>query len=121
MASLDELGRIVFPRAPATRWEAINYDHEEEERQEEAERLREAERACTGEGNCHGCLKWCLFCGDVGDVCNVREWPDRCDCHERYPAKPEPDPNQLLLFDFEEEVRTRERNRRFELLIHGLL
>lgn len=41
MASLDDEGRIVFPWFAATRWEAINYDHEEERRLEE-------ERACGG-------------------------------------------------------------------------
>lgn len=112
MANLDELGRVVFPWHAATRWDAILYDHEEERRLEE-------DRACTGEGNCHGCLKWCVYCGDVANVCNVYEWPDRCDCHERNPKKPETDPNQLLLF--EDEVRTRRGDHPMELLIEGAL
>jgi hypothetical protein len=54
---------------------------------------------CPGEGVCHGCLKWCDYCGDVGDVCDC-VWPFYCDTHGRYPEKPrppEPNPNQLWL------------------------
>lgn len=39
---------------------------------------------------CHGPLAWCSFCGPVHDVCDVTEWPDRCDCHERYPEEVKP-------------------------------
>lgn len=53
---------------------------------------------CPGEGNCHGCLAWCEFCGSVSDVCHVKTWPNRCDTHERWPEKPTPDPRQLWLF-----------------------
>lgn len=42
---------------------------------------------CPGKGRCHGCLQWCDYCGDVSDVCDI-EWPECCDCHERYPEKP---------------------------------
>lgn len=77
------------------------------------------ELTATGEGNCHGCLQWCVFCGDVGDVCDVREWPQRCDCHGRYPPRPEPDPNQLLLF--EDEVSPGMCVHRMELRLERLL
>ncbi len=102
MASLLD-PEIWFPDVWQTRWDLINFDREAEEEAQEKRELEEAIRACPGDGACHGCLQWCRFCGDVGEVCDVREWPQRCDCHERYPAKPEPDPNQLLLF--EDEVR----------------
>jgi hypothetical protein len=36
---------------------------------------------CAGEGNCHGCLKWCSSCGDVGHVCDTRLRGERCDEH----------------------------------------
>lgn len=52
---------------------------------------------CPGEGVCHGPLSWCELCGDVSDVCDAIEWPDACDCHERYPEKPEPVKEQLCL------------------------
>lgn len=26
---------------------------------------------CPGEGRCHGPMKWCDECGDVGDVCDA--------------------------------------------------
>jgi hypothetical protein len=54
---------------------------------------------CTGEGACHGCLKWCDYCGNVDAVCDV-QWPHWCDIHQRYPEKPDMldvrgNPNQL--------------------------
>lgn len=73
------------------RWDLIASDPEDEE-------LREDLARCTGPGKCHGCLKWCTFCGDVSDMCDVTEWPHRCDQHERYPQRPLPDPRQLVLF-----------------------
>lgn len=32
---------------------------------------------CPGEGNCHGCLAWCVHCGDVSRMCDAM----RCDKH----------------------------------------
>lgn len=75
-----------------TRWDIINYVPPEERPWEPPE--------CPGKGQCHGCLKWCDCCGDVSDVCNVEDWPERCDVHERYPEKPErpeDNPRQLGL------------------------
>lgn len=34
---------------------------------------------CAGEGMCHGCLKWCNWCGDVGHTCEMKR--GECDCH----------------------------------------
>ncbi len=85
----DELDYPLFWK---TRWDIIGYDREEEERKRQIEE-------CEGFGNCHGCLAWCAFCGDVDDMCDVTDWPDRCDTHKRYPAPPPgPDPRQLVLF-----------------------
>jgi hypothetical protein len=36
---------------------------------------------CPGAGKCHGCLKWCVNCGDVAHVCDARLRGDRCDEH----------------------------------------
>lgn len=84
---------LDFPLFWKTRWDIIGYDREREERER-------ADRECTGLGNCHGCLSWCVHCGNVGDMCHVSEWPERCDIHERYPEPPPgPDPNQLVLFE----------------------
>lgn len=33
---------------------------------------------CPGKGRCHGALKWCLSCGDVGEVCCNEQM---CDTH----------------------------------------
>lgn len=33
---------------------------------------------CPGEGRCHGTMKWCANCGDVGGVCDARD----CDAHK---------------------------------------
>ena len=35
--------------------------------------------ACEGQGKCHGSLKWCDECGDVGDMCDADA--GGCDCH----------------------------------------
>jgi hypothetical protein len=51
------------------------------------------ESVCTGYGHCHGCLKWCEYCGDVSDMCDC----DRCDAHGRYPEALPANPNQLAL------------------------
>ena len=32
---------------------------------------------CSGDGKCHGCLKWCDSCGDVSATCHAEE----CDAH----------------------------------------
>lgn len=32
---------------------------------------------CAGHGKCHGCLSWCVVCGDVFDICDS----PRCDTH----------------------------------------
>ena len=34
---------------------------------------------CPGEGRCHGTMKWCANCGDVGSVCDAGD----CDVHRR--------------------------------------
>ena len=81
---------VDFPRFWKTRWDIITFDLERQ-------REQEALDACTGPGNCHGCLSWCTFCGSVHDVCHVLEWPDRCDIHQRHPAKPKANPAQLVL------------------------
>lgn len=40
---------------------------------------------CAGKGKCHGCLKWCDNCGDVGHICDARVEGRRCDCHPMPP------------------------------------
>jgi hypothetical protein len=40
-----------------------------------------SDNECTGTGNCHGCLKWCVACGDVKHVCDMRLRGERCDEH----------------------------------------
>lgn len=37
------------------------------------------EPECPGEGRCHGCLKWCSYCGDCDLMCDDPE----CDTHKR--------------------------------------
>jgi hypothetical protein len=34
---------------------------------------------CPGQHKCHGCLKWCSYCGDVAWVCDYPQ----CDEHIR--------------------------------------
>ena len=34
---------------------------------------------CEFEGKCHGCLKWCEFCGNVGHLCDMKL--DDCYSH----------------------------------------
>lgn len=41
---------------------------------------------CTGEGKCHGCLKWCSKCGDVAHACDARLRGERCDEHPVPPS-----------------------------------
>jgi hypothetical protein len=41
---------------------------------------------CAGAGNCHGCLRWCSFCGDVAHVCDTRLRGERCDEHPVPPS-----------------------------------
>lgn len=55
-----------------------------EERVDLAARLAElvdADRpdGCPGAGVCHGPMKWCDRCGDVGRVCD--DWTKQCDSH----------------------------------------
>jgi hypothetical protein len=88
----DELD---FPLFWKTRWDLLRDNRAEQE-------LDRAKKECTGLGNCHGCLSWCPYCGDVGDMCNVTKWPERCDEHNRYPLPPPgSDPRQLVLFEDE--------------------
>lgn len=42
---------------------------------------------CPGQGRCHGCVKWCNDCGDVGHVCDVRLEMERCDAHPMPPEQ----------------------------------
>lgn len=44
---------------------------------------------CPGAGKCHGCMSWCDACGNVGDVCDVRLFGERCDAHPRPPPSHE--------------------------------
>ena len=37
----------------------------------------QVQERCPGEGRCHGCLNWCVVCGEVGRVCDFPE----CDVH----------------------------------------
>jgi predicted metal-binding transcription factor (methanogenesis marker protein 9) len=41
----------------------------------------ESEPECTGQGKCHGCLKWCSTCGDVGHICDTRLRGELCSEH----------------------------------------
>lgn len=56
---------------------------------------------CPGYGACHGCLKWCDICGDVGQMCDANERePGSASCAQhkkRPPYKPDPNPYQLSL------------------------
>lgn len=36
------------------------------------------EERCPGKGLCHGCLKWCEWCGDVDQDCECR---GKCEQH----------------------------------------
>ncbi len=58
---------------PKTRWGIILYVY-----------TPPKEEACPGEGRCHGCVSWCVWCGTVSNVCDANEWP-------------KPDPRQLYL------------------------
>lgn len=44
------------------------------------------EDECPGTGKCHGCLQWCLQCGNVGHVCDARLDGKRCDAHPVPPS-----------------------------------
>lgn len=44
------------------------------------QRTESSDPACPGSGKCHGPVKWCPDCGDVGDVCD----DPRCDSHAAY-------------------------------------
>ena len=44
---------------------------------------------CPGKGKCHGCVKWCDSCGDVGHVCDVRLDGERCNAHPIPPTQAE--------------------------------
>jgi hypothetical protein len=37
------------------------------------------EERCPGRGRCHACMSWCVFCGDVENVCDAPR--GQCDCH----------------------------------------
>ena len=43
-----------------------------------AEHRTSTEGGCEGEGTCHGPMKWCNRCGDVGKVCDSL---GGCDVH----------------------------------------
>lgn len=48
-------------------------------------REREAKEnadVCPGFGACHGCLKWCVVCGDVSETCD----DTNCDQHSVCPG-----------------------------------
>lgn len=57
-------------------------------------RLRDPD--CTGAGTCHGCLGWCVECGDVDKTCDAG--PHGCDWHyprDEHGDRPkEPDSNR---------------------------
>lgn len=85
---------LAFPFAWKTRWDLIGYEPPPPEPPPPFEAT-----PCESYGNCHGCLGWCSYCGDVGDMCHVFAWPLRCDTHKRYPPPPPgSDPRQLVLF-----------------------
>jgi hypothetical protein len=39
------------------------------------------EDECPGVGLCHGCLRWCSYCGDVAHICDARLRDERCTEH----------------------------------------
>jgi hypothetical protein len=82
---MRELFYLDYPEKWTTRWDILGHVDPPPEPILLAPPMDPS--LCTGEGHCHGPLKWCDYCGDVSDVCDV-EWPHQCDCHERYPEKP---------------------------------
>lgn len=43
---------------------------------------------CPGRGKCHGPLKWCGACGDVGYVCDMQRRGETCYSHPVPPDWP---------------------------------
>lgn len=64
----------VLGRTLLTKFKDISTDALERELVKR--KAADQERECTGEGNCHGCLKWCVQCGDVSEMCDYG-----CDYH----------------------------------------
>lgn len=92
----DEGGLDPIPKGWRTWWELLVVERPAEPAPDPEE--------CTGFGNCHGCLKWCSFCGDVSDMCDGDEGPPGspgCDTHHKYPLPlPVPEETGQLSFIF---------------------